>query len=48
MSYRYRWMRHGWLRKPLVLLSFPLYAVMYLPEWWSEVRGAMSTDWNGE
>jgi hypothetical protein len=48
VSYRYHWMRHHWLRRPLVVLSFPLYCVMLLPEWWHEVAEAMRTDWDGE
>jgi hypothetical protein len=32
MSYRYRWMRHGWLRKPLVLLTIRVNVALDLPE----------------
>jgi hypothetical protein len=48
VSYRYRWMRHGWLRKPLVVLSLPIYVLFFLPDWWMELRSTMYADWNGE
>jgi hypothetical protein len=48
MAYRYRWMRHGWLRKPLVLLSMPVYVLFFLPDWWTELRSTMHADWEGE